>query len=376
VHIIARDAPRSALLLWLPKFIILSLHVEVQAAPDTNHHAAIISGMQQGLHVSDLLQHDGNSFDNLTNLWTLRSLRGLENLEIGMLQTAASFYHTNHFFMCRALQPLSCLRRLSLSGYFDYELEGLPPSLDCLRVEYAGKWTASVLSSHGISVLTLPPNVCLETLHVSKNGVLGIVANDLTERCLEVTIDAKYVLLGVSIISDPTLVTAFERPYREGDYVPPHILGDMDAVELSNMAADRSAAHLLTALAESPKLHRLTFSGECATSVKLIPCSGAVTNEHSPVSTSLAAAQQISWVHNITKQATLYLYGMSGAELLDRLLDLRAAGRLSETALNIAIEDDQGSFTIGVTAQAVCSGGDLESDGSLVGEAALTGNTA
>lgn len=51
-------------------------------------------------------------------------------------------------------------------------------------------------------------------------------------------------------MTDDSLVTRFERPYREGNYIPPHIWGDAAAEEESGRAAERAAALLILRLTE------------------------------------------------------------------------------------------------------------------------------
>lgn len=47
----------------------------------------------------------------------------------------------------------------------------------------------------------------------------------------------------------------------------------------------------------------------------------------------------ILWLHSVTHQATFFLYGMSGPELLDRAIDLRSTGLLDHDAVDICLED-------------------------------------
>jgi hypothetical protein len=156
----------------------------------------------------------------------------------------------------------------------------------------------------------------LRRFSVSKDGTLGLDLAALWDRVQEVALEAPFLLLGVPS-PDPAMVAAFRRPYAEGDYVPPHILGDWDAVEQSNWAADRTANFLLEGLAGSEATRTLCVRGGSANSVKLIPGG----NEGF-----------ISWVHSVAQQSVQYLYGMSGAELAERLKDLMAAGAMEGLA--------------------------------------------
>lgn len=49
-------------------------------------------------------------------------------------------------------------------------------------------------------------------------------------------------------------VWTFERPYREGHYVPPHILGDMEQLERSQEAAASAVSDFFCGCARSGAL--------------------------------------------------------------------------------------------------------------------------
>lgn len=110
--------------------------------------------------------------------------------------------------------------------------------------------------------------------------------------------------------------------------VPPHLLGDWDAVEASNRAADTTTEHFLRGIASAPLLERLIIEGECTKSVKMVP-----TLEEEG-----GGAVILPWLHEITKHATLYLYGMSGGEIAERAQRMQAEGSLSPGALEIEID--------------------------------------
>lgn len=98
------------------------------------------------------------------------------------------------------VQDLHMLKQLSLSKFREYQLENLPDSIDTLNIEYGEIWVRDVLSSHSISILTLPPQLKeLRQLTVRKTGVVGIVATQLLKTCQRVEIHAMYTLLGVTI---------------------------------------------------------------------------------------------------------------------------------------------------------------------------------
>jgi hypothetical protein len=53
---------------------------------------------------------------------------------------------------------------------------------------------------------------------------------------------------------DPGLVATFERPYREGAFVPPHIYADEAAVEASGRAAGAAVGEMVRGLATCRRL--------------------------------------------------------------------------------------------------------------------------
>lgn len=127
---------------------------------------------------------------------------------------------------------------------------------------------------------------------------------------------------------------AFNHVFLHDAQVPPHILADWHAIEASNCVADTSASRLLLGLIQSDRLKSLTFVGACCNSIKLVP-----SDPEREIETLL-------WLHGVTQQSTPLLYGMSGAELIDRMLDLRAAGQIPYDALEIYVGPDSCMFGV------------------------------
>lgn len=94
---------------------------------------------------------------------------------------------------------LSRLERLELRRFKDYQLDCLPVSLSSLVLEYGQVWVRDILSSHSISVLSLPEQCKLEYLEVRKSGTLGLICRQLGDQCKTVHVDALYLLLGVTV---------------------------------------------------------------------------------------------------------------------------------------------------------------------------------
>lgn len=320
IHLCMRQKPRVAILPWLRFFRLKSFRVE---PPRSSVDSA-----------SDVpFEHD--TLYTMIQMWRLRCFDSLQSLSLHNPTngrcTKPSVHSLDHFD-CAVLEGLRCLRSLEMNGYYSYHLDGLPKLLETLNLGFRGVWKAHVLSSHDISLVELPSYLRLQSLKVKKAGVLGIDLDQLSSSCRHVTIDAMFALAGVPM-EDENLVKTFLRPYMEGDYVPPHILADQEAVEMSALAADKAAIYMLGFLARCSFLESISFVGDCAKSVKIIP---ALSGESTILS-------QVDFVHGVTAQASLYLFGCSGAEFLDRLMDMTAVGRLADNHLEIYV-DDSGSY--------------------------------
>ena len=133
----------------------------------------------------------------------------------------------------------------------------------------------------------------------------------------------------------------YQRPYREGAYVPPHILGDWDAIETSHRAADSACTSLLENLARSTELQSIQFRGMCSESVKIVP------------SLPQQELDMLLWISKITEQASSLLFGMSGIELLDRVIQLVQMRLLQQDRINIDLQQD--SFSIAISTSIYCS---------------------
>jgi hypothetical protein len=102
-------------------------------------------------------------------------------------------------FDSKWIRELKRLERLELRRFKDYQLDCLPVSLRSVVLEYGQVWVRDILSSHSISVLSLPVQCKLEHLEVRKAGTLGLITRQLVEQCKTVHVDALYLLLGVTV---------------------------------------------------------------------------------------------------------------------------------------------------------------------------------
>lgn len=178
-----------------------------------------------------------------------------------------------------------------------------------------------------MSMPNLPSSLHLDVCILSKPGVIGIPFDTFGEQCRILVVQAMFCIAGVPT-DDQDAIVAFERPYREGMYVPPHILNDWEAVTGSNEAADAAVNALLHGLSRKsvmPVLEKVVLLGDGALSMKIVP--GIMGN----------LPHAVPWLHSVTQQATMFLYGVNGAELLDRYLDLLASGRIDEGLLSIEL---------------------------------------
>jgi hypothetical protein len=248
-------------------------------------------------------------------LWSAAALTHLRALAVA--QPRAWRPRAALAFDAAPLAALLRLERLALSGFTEYRLPALPPRLRRLSLEFAGRFVDTAPNTHGISVLRLPPGARLEKLRVAKDGVLGLALDEAWDAVADVALRGTHLLLAVPV-GDDGFVHTFRRPYVEGDYVPPHILADMNAVEESNGVAEATASWFLEALAaRAGPLRRLAVAGGAAASVKLVPAPPG------------GGAEAVAFLHRVTQDAKLdYLFGHSGAELAARA----AAMRLFEPA--------------------------------------------
>lgn len=166
-------------------------------------------------------------------------------------------------FDATPLGALPHLADVALGRFSGYQLAGLPEAVRQLELWFD--------DHHQFSMPHVPPHLRLERLTVGRqDGVVGLQLCMLWDRCQIIRVVAPQVLVGVP--SPAPLVRQFERPYREGIYVPPHILGDMEALEHSQAAAAGcAAAELWEGLVASGALKELRFEGRCAGRIKVVP---------------------------------------------------------------------------------------------------------
>lgn len=200
------------------------------------------------------------------------------------------------------------LKVLLMHGLKHYEFEFLPLGLESLSLVCRG--TSMMIPSEILHV-KLPKLEPLHNLtHITlgavgldnqAKGVFGLCIDEIWNHCSILTIDTDQLLLSYSV-TNKELVVDFERPYREGDYLPPHILANMHAVFESNAAADRSVMQLLDGFAKS-RLQLLEFRGNCHRSIKLVPRTE-----------SSLTYDPVVWLHSVMSQRIDSLYGLNYEE--------------------------------------------------------------
>ncbi|PRW33578.1 TMV resistance N [Chlorella sorokiniana] len=225
-------------------------------------------------------------------LWSLAALPHLRHLH---LQAPVSQPDLPAAFDSAVLQPLQQLAVLSLGSFSGFDLSQLPPSLRRLRLAYDGQ-------TRVLPVPQLPEHVSLEVLRLEKPGALGICMDNVWAQVAELEVHAQELLIGVPV-EDPRLIATFERPYREGNFVPPHIWGDEEADDNSKQAADMAANHLLATLPSCPRLQRVRVVGAAAASLKFMPAA-----PH--------AAASLQWLWSVVRLQGLHnLLGLSAHEM-------------------------------------------------------------
>lgn len=324
LHVLMTHMPHQQMRCWLAKFHPVSLHL-------------LLSRLQNRDEMSENspVQHN----DDLYRMISMKCFQSLQSLKIHNYtsETYSRVAHSKNLrFDCAALHSLQGLLTLDLNGYRHYSLNGIPEAIQNLSIGFGGIWEPRVLSSHDIALVDLPQSATLRTLKIHRMGVVGFDLKQLVDQCQYVEINAMFALAGIPI-ADNTLVNNFRRPYVEGDYVPPHILADQEAVEMSTLAANRAGGYMVSLLSESKLLKCISFSGDCARSLKVIPAFQSADN---------STVSQVEFIHNVTAQALLYLFGLSGAEILDRALDMVATGRLDDKRISILIDDLSQTFKI------------------------------
>eukprot|EP00889_Picochlorum_renovo_P004899 jgi/Picre1/31929/NNA_007277.t1 len=256
-------------------------------------------------------------------------LEFLQFLEVNLPDT----WRNNSSFRAETIRSLKCLKELVLRKFTLYDFEHLPGSLRHLTIEYGEIWEKDILTSHSISIVNIPSGIFLETLSVKKIGVVGVITRQALHQVVHLNLDAMYVLMSV-VVEDTELLDVFQRPYREGAYVPPHILGDWNAVETSHRATDAACTVLLESMGNSETLQSMTISGEGAHSLKIIP--------------SLPGQEyrMLSWISSITEQASSLLYGMNGEEFQERLAALKMMRVIDSDRMQIDTTESSFRFQI------------------------------
>ncbi|GAB4816889.1 hypothetical protein N2152v2_003935 [Parachlorella kessleri] len=262
-------APEEILLNWLQQVPIQSLGAPEEGCWSTAEASATALADGGSEERTSQQQQQLSPYQMLLGLegvgqqpfWSLAALQQLQVLHICVSNLAAE---EPLVFSAASLQGLTNLVEVRLGQFAAFELSGLPSSLERLSLWY---------DRHSqFSMPVLPAHVRLQQLKVSKlEGVLGLALGTVWDTCHELVLVAPQVMLGVPCAE--ALVRQFERPYREGIYVPPHILADMDALEHSHHAAASCAAKdFFDGVSHSKALQVLHLGGGCGGSgVKFVP---------------------------------------------------------------------------------------------------------
>lgn len=222
-------------------------------------------------------------------------------------------------FDCSILDAFPMLEELRLQKFKTIEnlKQHFPKHIKRLQIEYGEIWERDILHSHSISIFDLPSHAQLDFCRIQKSGTVGVISRQIINQIRECHINSLFLLMSVAV-DDVELIELFQKPYKEGAYVPPHILGDWEVVEMSHRATDSACTLLLEYLSASSLLRKLTIVGEACQSLKIIP------------SISMSEPEDLYWISGITEQASSLLYGMSGEEFQERL-ELLQMMKLSNT---------------------------------------------
>ncbi|KAL4435409.1 hypothetical protein ABPG77_006171 [Micractinium sp. CCAP 211/92] len=314
-------------LAWLPSLPVQTLRIQSgldqrwTASADGSQAGSAATGLPAGMPGPMAAQQLVAGLEGCGGsqpFWALAPFTRLRHLH---LRAPVSRPGEPAVFDSAALQGLEQLAVLSLGSFADFKLDRLPASLRRLALSFDGQ-------NQELSVPALPDHISrLELLRVEKPGALGVCLDELAGRVLTVELHAHELLLGVTV-ADPKLIRTFERPYREGNFVPPHIWGDEEADDNSKHAAELAANHWLASLPESTMLERFRLCGPAAHSCKFMPVAAPSQRD------------SLKWLWSVVRLQGLHnLYGLSGREM-------QARQQLFEGRL--AIEQDQAAFCIRV----------------------------
>lgn len=157
-----------------------------------------------------------------------------------------------------------------------------------------------------LRVVSLPRRlVPSRSLSLARAGPLGAVASPdglLFTGPEWIDVRSEELLVGVPS-DDEALVWEFERPYREGDFTPPHIWGDDEAFRGSQRAAEDAAREFKRRAGTASRLRQLCFRGNYVSLLRLFP----VPPEDPPAS--------IAWLYGLVRLNVQALAGFSAHEL-------------------------------------------------------------
>ncbi len=237
-------------------------------------------------------------------------------------------------FSAYPIQSLKNLTHLCLIEFDMYDLDDLPLSVHDLILVYPERQ-----GERGDSFSmcpTLPKESQLDVFQIMSFCTLGIALDELWNTCRHIKIDAPCVLLGVPV-DNPEVIRLFERPYREGRYVPPHILADGEALEASIKTVDETIDCMLKGLARSSKTEILQFSSNTSKMIKVVPGTGG--------------GKSVEFLHNVCRSRIMYVYGVTTDDIMGRVEYLEASCLLPRHAFDMACNDETGDYRITVDKQ-------------------------
>ncbi|KDD75965.1 hypothetical protein H632_c415p0, partial [Helicosporidium sp. ATCC 50920] len=171
-----------------------------------------------------------------------RVLRLVDSLKHVQTLSIAAWPELRHSTLEVDFALLSHVRGLKLKGFKSYAFPS-PASADnlvALCLEYC--------SSQSLQFMELPRAPRLERLCVITEGTLSCSLEDLSASAAHLRLVCSELIAPLET-HDEALVARFERPYREGDFLPPHIWGNAEAEEASAHAALTSARAWVARLA-------------------------------------------------------------------------------------------------------------------------------
>lgn len=205
MHLEIETAPSHVLRNWVPLFPVQSLRLAT--LPDLDRLQLTSDNDQDRPEVPTRIKTD--CIISLTRAGAVP--QGFDqniDLRVGALSqlrflslVCPEVWRKNIIFNAAPLKSLTQLTHLHASGFKDFLLEDLPVSVIDLSLGYGETYIHDVLSSHSISIPSLPHGLILERFSVDKDGIVGLSFEELWDKCRMVEVAALYVLAGVPVVS-------------------------------------------------------------------------------------------------------------------------------------------------------------------------------